>query len=169
MNGLTMHLLLVIGWVVLTGSASFANITLAVLVSFFGLLLARRVLGCQSYLQRFPLALWFIVRMLVDLVVSSIIVVIDIFTPRNRFRPRILRIPVRGRSDLELTFLANAITLTPGTTTLDVTADRDALIVHAMYAEDAEAIRRQIQEDLEPRLLAVMRESGPDEEVVACS
>ena len=53
--------------------------------------------------------------------------------------------------------LASCITLTPGTTALDVTDDREALIVHAMYAADAEAIRKQISGDLEYRLLRVMR------------
>lgn len=157
MNLLSLHLLLVIGWVALTGDAKLGNIILAVIAATLGLWLSRRVLEASDYLRRVPLLFWFLLRLVWDLVASSVIVVHDVFTPQNHFKPRILKVPVKGETDLELTFLASCITLTPGTTALDVTDDRQSLIVHAMYAADAEAIRRQISEDLEPRLLRVMR------------
>ncbi|TVR43580.1 MAG: Na+/H+ antiporter subunit E [Planctomycetota bacterium] len=157
MNLLSLHLLLIIGWVALTGDAKAGNIVLAAIAATIGLWLSRRTLEASDYLRRIPLALFFILRLVWDLVISSFIVVHDVFTPTNHYKPRILRVPVKGDTDLELAFLASCITLTPGTTALDVTDDRSALIVHAMYAADAEAIRRQISHDLEPRLLNVMR------------
>lgn len=157
MNLLSLHILLIVGWVALTGDAALGNIVLAVIAATLGLWLSRRVLEASDYLHRIPLLFGFLLRLMWDLVMSSFVVVHDVFTPTNHFKPRILRVPVRGRSDLELAFLASCITLTPGTTALDVTDDREALIVHAMYAADAEAIRKQISGDLEYRLLRVMR------------
>lgn len=159
---LTLHLLLIIGWVALTGDSSLGNIVLAVIAASLGLWLSRRVLDAGDYLHRIPLFFAFIARLLYDLLMSSLIVVHDVFTLHNHFKPRILKIPVAGRTDLELAFFSNCITLTPGTTALDVTDDRQHMIIHAMYAEDAEAIRRQMSDDLERRLLRVMRGDATD-------
>ena len=49
--------------------------------------------------------------------------------------------------------LANVISLTPGTLSLDVSEDRKTLYIHAMYASDPEAVREEIREGLEKRLL----------------
>ena len=53
--------------------------------------------------------------------------------------------------------LANLITMTPGTLSLDISPDRKTLYVHAMYIRDPEALRRDIQENFEPRVLALLR------------
>ena len=53
--------------------------------------------------------------------------------------------------------LANLITLTPGTLTLDVAPDRKSLYVHAMFVDDPEQIRAEIKNGMERRLLEVMR------------
>lgn len=44
------------------------------------------------------------------------------------------------------------ITLTPGTLTLDVSADRQVLYVHAMYVEDEELTRSHLKDGFERRV-----------------
>jgi multicomponent Na+:H+ antiporter subunit E len=116
--------------------------------------------GFLLLLRQLPLGLIFFLRLLWDLVVSSLVVMVDAWSPVQRFKPRILRVPIKSGTDLEITTLGNCITLTPGTTTLDVTPERDALIIHAMYADDADAVRKSVTDDLEPRLLKFMRVAG---------
>jgi multicomponent Na+:H+ antiporter subunit E len=74
-------------------------------------------------------------------------------------RPGIIAIPLDARTDLEITLLANLITLTPGTLSLDVSADRRVLYVHVMYIDndDIEAVRRSIKDGFERRVLEVLR------------
>ena len=43
-----------------------------------------------------------------------------------------------GLTDVEVTTLANAITLTPGTLSADLSPDGETLFIHAMYAEDTD-------------------------------
>ena len=182
MNGFSLHLSLIVAWVLLTGDLSIANFVLAFVLGFGALVMGRRVLGCESYvrqmpggflvylkqvpsgflllLRQLPLGLIFFLRLVWDLIVSSLVIMIDVWSPVQRFKPRILRVPIKSATDLEITTLANCITLTPGTTTLDVTPDRDALIIHAMYAEDADEVRKSVTDDLEPRLLKFMRVAG---------
>ena len=49
----------------------------------------------------------------------------------------------------QITLLANMITLTPGTLTVDVTEDRSALIVHAIDCPDVEAACADIRNGFE--------------------
>ena len=53
--------------------------------------------------------------------------------------------------------MANLLTLTPGTLSLDVSTDRRFLYIHALYIDDVEKVRREIKQGLERRLLQVMR------------
>jgi multicomponent Na+:H+ antiporter subunit E len=47
--------------------------------------------------------------------------------------------------------------MTPGTLSLDISPDRKTLYVHAMYINDPEKLRRDIKENLERRVLALLR------------
>jgi hypothetical protein len=73
--------------------------------------------------------------------------------------PGVIAIPLDARTDAEITLLANLITLTPGSVSLDLSADRRSLYVHAMYIDggDIEAYRRSVKEGLERRVLELLR------------
>lgn len=73
--------------------------------------------------------------------------------------PGVVAIPLDARTDVEITLLANLITLTPGSVTLDLSEDRSVLYVHAMYIDDGdvEAYRRSVKEGLERRVLELLR------------
>jgi multicomponent Na+:H+ antiporter subunit E len=72
-------------------------------------------------------------------------------------RPGVIAIPLDAQTDIEITVLANLISLTPGTLSLDVSADRQTLYIHTMYLDDPEAARRGIKRGFERRVLAVTR------------
>lgn len=73
--------------------------------------------------------------------------------------PGVVAIPLDARTDAEITLLANLITLTPGSVSLDLSEDKRSLYVHAMYIDggDVEAYRRAIKEGLERRVLELLR------------
>ena len=54
-------------------------------------------------------------------------------------------------------FLANLISLTPGTLSLDVSPDRRTLYVHAMATTSPDHLRREIRDGFERRILEVFR------------
>lgn len=68
-----------------------------------------------------------------DLTVSNLQIAWDVLTPTDYYTPRLVNVPVGDLSPFELTLLSSRITLTPGTLSADVTADRQFLIVHVMY------------------------------------
>jgi multicomponent Na+:H+ antiporter subunit E len=69
----------------------------------------------------------------------------------------VIAVPLDARTDFEITSVANVITLTPGTLSIDVSADKRVLYIHAMYIDDVEAYRRQLKDRFERKLLEVLR------------
>ena len=81
----------------------------------------------------------------------------DIVTPRHRARPGVVAVPLDARGDAEITLLANLVSLTPGSLSLDVSDDRCTLFVHVMFLDDPEATRREIKDGFERRVVELLR------------
>jgi multicomponent Na+:H+ antiporter subunit E len=94
---------------------------------------------------------------LYELVKANLEVAYDVATPKFYMKPGIIGVPLDAKTDLEITLLANMITLTPGTLSLDVSEDRKILYVHAMYITDRESFIRSIKDGFEKRLLEITR------------
>jgi multicomponent Na+:H+ antiporter subunit E len=94
-----------------------------------------------------------------DLVISSLQVARAVLGPRGAITPRFIVVPLaHARSDLEITLVANYITLTPGTLTVDVSPDRSRLLVHALLAgETGDEIRADVRDGIEARVTRVTR------------
>ena len=73
-----------------------------------------------------------------DLILANFRVAYDVMAPTHRMRPGVVAIPLDAKTDVEITMLANLITLTPGSVSLDVSSDRRFLYLHAMYIDDVE-------------------------------
>ncbi|MBX3730429.1 MAG: Na+/H+ antiporter subunit E [Candidatus Sumerlaeia bacterium] len=90
----------------------------------------------------------FLFDFLWDLILSNTVLALDVWIPKDYYRPRLLEVPIADLTDLQIAFLAMRISLTPGTLSVDVTADRQHLLVHAMYpkcdGQDANYLRRPI-------------------------
>ncbi len=80
----------------------------------------------------------------------------EVVTPGYAMRAGILRVPIHTATNWETMLLANAISLTPGTLTLEVSLDGAALYVHALFIDSREALEAEIA-DLERRLLWALR------------
>ena len=123
---------LTVVWVGLWGSVSVANVLGGLAVA--ALLLALLPLSdVPSTAVVRPLALArFVGFFAVDLVTSSVQVAALVLRPRRPLRQAVIAVPVCGASDSLLTLLANAVSLTPGTLTLEVDRPRSTLYVHVI-------------------------------------
>ncbi len=111
----------------------------------------------MKLLFRLPRLILFLGFYLRELVLASVRVAYDALTPTHHMRPAMLAIPLDAKTDFEILLLANLITMTPGTVSIDVSTDRRVLYVHAMYVSDPEALRHEIKSKLERRVLALLR------------
>jgi multicomponent Na+:H+ antiporter subunit E len=92
-----------------------------------------------------------------ELIVSAIRVSLLALRPRLRLHPAIVSYPLSVSSDLEITVLANLITLTPGTLSINVSDDRKTLAIHCIDAESGEAAIDEISGGFESRILEAFR------------
>jgi multicomponent Na+:H+ antiporter subunit E len=96
---------------------------------------------------------------LVELVKANIRVAYEVLTPGFDMQAGIIAVPTRTRSTWEAVLLANAISLTPGTLTLEVDEDARVLYVHALYVTSRASFLADIAR-LEGLLLDVTRLRG---------
>lgn len=106
--------------------------------------------------KRIWYTLIFIVFILVELVISSVKVAIVILSPRLKLRPGVIAVPIPGDTELEIMILANLITLTPGTLTLDVSSDKKVLYIHSIHVDDPQKLKESIKHDLEKRVKRII-------------
>lgn len=92
-----------------------------------------------------------------ELILSALKVAWLVVQPKLRIRPAIIAHPLTVTTDAQITLLANMITLTPGTLSVDVSADRKTLYVHAIDMESKEALVGDIAAGFETKILRAMR------------
>src|SRR5687767_15793003 len=95
------------------------------------------------------------------LVVANIRVAMDVLRPQTSIRPAVVAIPLDVTSDAEILLLSMLINITPGSVTIDLSADRRTLYVHVMHMTSAEEARRDIKAGFERRILLLFRGSEP--------
>ena len=81
--------------------------------------------------QYVPVLIWEIIK-------SNLNVAYRIIHPKLPIRPGIVKVKTRLKSDMGLTFLANSITLTPGTMTVDIDRDHEVLYIHWLDVKSPE-------------------------------
>jgi multicomponent Na+:H+ antiporter subunit E len=153
-------------WVALWGEASPANLLGGVAVG--AVLLALFPVPRSPGGGRFrPLAF---ARLLVELawrlVKANLVVARAAVSPAHRLCEGVVAVPIVGASDTLVTFVANSISLTPGSLVLETgSGDPTLLFVHVLGLEqmETEAVRRDVQR-LEA---AVIRALGSPEAVAA--
>jgi multicomponent Na+:H+ antiporter subunit E len=157
MNGFLWNILLAVVWAAITGNFAPGNLALGFVLGLLVLYLARPVIGTSDYARRLVQAIGLVLFFIWDLILSNLSVAYDVIRLRLYLRPGVIAIPLDARTDAEIALLANLITMTPGSLSLDVSADRQTLYLHAMHVDDPEALRRKIKDGFERRILAVTR------------
>ena len=153
------NMILALTWAAAIGRFDLATLTIGFALGYVALMLTRPLYGdvADRYFSRMPRVLGLVWFFVYELVMSSLRVVWDVVTPGTRAKPAIIAVPLEARSELEILTLANLISLTPGTLSLDVSDDRSTLYVHAMFGDDPDAIIADIKSEFERRVLEVMR------------
>lgn len=73
--------------------------------------------------------------------------------PRSALAPGFVTYDLRGLTPFEIVVLTHCITLTPGTTSVELSHNNATLLVHALDARDPEGVRASIRSGLEVPLL----------------
>jgi multicomponent Na+:H+ antiporter subunit E len=143
---------LALAWVALTGDVSVASVAFGVVLGVVALRIARP-LGPSALGRPRPVALLGLVAFVAwEVVVANLQVAAAVLGPRRRLRPALVAVPLELEGEDRQALLANLVSLTPGTLSLDVSPDGRTLYVHAMFVSSPEALRRAIKDGYERRV-----------------
>ncbi|MGP9468522.1 Na(+) H(+) antiporter subunit E [Halomonas citrativorans] len=157
MTGAIWNLLLGLAWVLLSGDFTGLNLLVGMIFGYIALVLIEpQVSALKGYPARIPRIIGFLGFFLKELVQANLRVAFDIVTPPWHMQPGVIAMPLSARTEMEITLVANLISLTPGTLSLDVSDDRKVLYIHAMFLDDEEELRRNLKE-MEHRALELFR------------
>ena len=103
---------------------------------------------------------WYIPVFIWELIKANFDVAYRVIHPSMPIKPGIVRLKTELKSDTGLTFLANSITLTPGTLTVDIDQDNGILYIHwiNVVGSDPETTYREIGSRFEPMLKKIFEE-----------
>ncbi|MEM6459283.1 MAG: Na+/H+ antiporter subunit E [Planctomycetota bacterium] len=154
------NLLLALAWMAMMGSTSWTQFVMGFAVAYLALAWLGAITGNSAkngYVRKLPAAIGFGLFIFYELVLANLRVAYDVVTPGPNRSPAVIGVPLDAETDVEITLLANLITLTPGTLSLELSEDRRTLYVHAMFADDPAEFRRDIKDGFERRVLELLR------------
>ncbi len=157
MNLFLINVLLALSWAAVTGSFSPLNMAFGFVLAAATLSLIREQVGSVGYFSRARRVVSLALLFFYELVLSAVKVAILVLSPRMNLKPGIMAYPLKVDRDFEITLLANLITLTPGTLSVDVSEDRTTLYVHALDCSDPDSTRRDIAAGFERKIMEAFR------------
>ncbi|MBO3759370.1 Na+/H+ antiporter subunit E [Ciceribacter sp. L1K22] len=153
MNLYAIAVVMAVIWVAVTGSLTIHNLLFGFLLSTLALGLIREQVDGAGYVTRTIRFISLVWLFLVELAKSAWKVAAMVISPNMNLQPGIFAYPLTVQRDFEITLLANLITLTPGTLSVDVSEDRKILYVHAVDCSDVEGTIRDIREGFERKIM----------------
>ena len=157
MNLFFINTFIALGYMGMQGQFTLSGFLVGFTLGYAALWITQPLYGASRYFQRVPKTARLLGYFLLELILSNLRVLWDVVTPRHISRPGIVGIPLSAKTEMEILLVANLISLTPGTLSVDLSEDRRTLYVHVMFLDDPYRFRQGIKDGLERRVLEVTR------------
>ncbi len=159
MRRLILFLYLILLWIFLVWSVDWQHLVIGGVVALvLGWMYGNKVITDGSKVFQVRRWFWFFLYIPVftwEMAKANVDVAYRVLHPRMPIRPGIIKVKIRMRSEIGKAFLANSITLTPGTLTVDIKGQ--ILYIHWIYVrtKDVEAATQHIVKRFEPFLIKI--------------
>lgn len=122
-------------WSLLNWPPDWQHLLVGILVALFVSFTTGDLFIKRPHLLKHPLRYWYFVvyyipTFLLECLKANIDVAYRVLHPGLPIKPGIVKVRTRLKTDTALTFLANSITLTPGTMSVDIDKDNGILYIH---------------------------------------
>lgn len=157
----TRSLLLFIVWLALNNSVAPIHLVAAFLLALLIPLLTASFRDPQPRIKRLDLAVVYVFRVLLDIVVANLQVIRLVLGPNRQLKPGFALVPLQLTESLPLTILAGTVSLTPGTVSAEIlpyeheitaAATPRFLLIHVLDLTDEQALIESIQQRYEAPL-----------------
>lgn len=157
MSFLFIALFLAIVWSLITASFDLGNFLLGLGLATAALIFVRGQTESVQFFRRWRKAVHLTIVFLKELVVSAVRVAILVLSPniKKSINPGIIAYPLKLTDDFQISLLANLITLTPGTLSIDTSDDKKYLYIHAIDVVDKKALCKEIETGFERMVMEV--------------
>ncbi len=150
---------LTIIWLLLVNQLSVGQLVLGALLGWLIPFATSRFWPEQIRIRHPLTLLRFLAVVMLDILRGSFLVAWLILKGPARLRPVFIEVPLALETDLAISLLANTISLTPGTVSALLSADRRTLIVHTLDTGDAAALVAEIKQRYETPLKKIFEEA----------
>jgi multisubunit Na+/H+ antiporter MnhE subunit len=141
-------------WTFLSRTPSFTVFLVGFGLGFVLVVMGRRLFPKSNYVGRVLAFGAFVLAFLREFLVSNLgLIRVVLFRSRDLIHPGFLTYDVSGLTLMETQILTHCLTLTPGTTMVDVLDEGRTLLLHALDVDAPDALRRDIDEKLRDPLL----------------
>lgn len=151
------NIIIAIIWVFLQNNFTASSFFFGYLVGIIILFILRRFLVFDFYMNRVWALVKLIMLFIIELVKANIDVVKIVLSPRLNNQSGIVAVKTRLETDVEITLLAALISLTPGTISMDFSADGKTIYIHSLDVPDKEEMIEQIQNSFESAIMEVTK------------
>ncbi|MFB6163026.1 MAG: Na+/H+ antiporter subunit E [Halococcoides sp.] len=161
---------LAVVWVFVTGpesasgllGAALAGLVVGEVMAYAFRRFYRPTIDPRSPLRTAVPVVIYLITFLWEVITANVDVAYRVVHPSMPIEPAVFEVPLRVETDAAITTIANSITLTPGTLTMDHDPDRNVLYVHTIAWTDRESLLAPIRrwEDLALVIFAEDRAPG---------
>ena len=158
-NFIYLFLILLVIWLALTSSFHWQELSIGIFLSFILSLFLHKnylELGLPPFsVKRIAYTIFYLVVLFYEIVKANVDVAYRVVHPKMPIKPGIVVIKTTLKQDIAKLVLANSITLTPGTFTLDILGDK--LLIHwiNVQATETEEATKMIGERFEKYLRVI--------------
>jgi len=151
-------------WLLITSFTDIFSIIVGIIIAFITALFAGEMLITTErkfHFNRVWFTIIYIIKFFWEMAKANIHVAYIVIHPLLPIKPGIVKVKTKLKRDSALTMLANSITLTPGTLTVDIDVPNQILYIHWIYvkATDIETTTREIGGRFEKMLEVIFARS----------
>jgi multicomponent Na+:H+ antiporter subunit E len=154
---LLINILLALVWGAVTGSFALLNLVFGFVIAAIALWIIREQFDTAAYIRRAVKVTGLILTFLKELFISAFRVAVIVLKPTSSYQPGFIAFPLTTDRNAEIALLANMLTLTPGTLSVDVSDDKTTLFIHCLDVPDTEALKQDIAQGFERKIMEAMR------------
>ncbi|MBP2078118.1 Na+/H+ antiporter subunit E [Oceanobacillus polygoni] len=151
------NLIIAVTWTFLQNSFTATSFLFGYIIGIIILFILRRFLVFNFYMNRVWAIIKLIMLFIIELIKANIDVVKIVLSPKLNNQPGIVAVETRLESEVEITLLAALISLTPGTVSMDFSADGKTIYIHSIDVPDKEDMIDQIQNSFERAIMEVTK------------
>ncbi|MDR5659336.1 Na+/H+ antiporter subunit E [Serpentinicella sp. ANB-PHB4] len=145
----TVFLFLIIFWLILSPLLNIQSILIGSIASILIVFYARDIAFTNKEIPKYSLKnlviyVKFVLRLLVEIVKANIEVALIVLNPKLPLSQCFIKVPLKINNDIVKVIYGNAVTLTPGTLTVDV--EEDGFLIHALTKDAADGMTDSIIE-----------------------